>query len=358
MIVYIVLILLVLIFLLLSYRNRGRKVCVGFAYVLIVLIAGLRDNVGTDYSMYKSFFLYSNWLSVFSTNLEPVFTIIAKFTHTVFGSNYWTLFLVYAVITYAFICSNAVENEKNYWLSIYLFMAFGFYTSSLNIIRQWLAIAFIVESTNQFGEKNIKRGIVFYILAALSHFSSLVFLPFLVTAMVIKKDKTRVGIITASILIYTFGSNINDFLKFILGLIPQFNKYIKYLNYAQIETNVFVFPMFCLVTYVMYYIFVVKYGKKEHFSRFNTISLNMVIWGFGISLVGTRIMIFERVQFYSIVYLIYALPAILEQMSKRNRQIVSVCMVILGLAFYIYSLNKNGGEPLPYKFVFLDKSIF
>lgn len=356
-----------------SVNSKTRKYLLIVAFITMTFVSGLRDNVGTDYGMYKAFFINSQNLEIFTITLEPLFTITAKITHSLFGNQYFTMFLTFSIVIHYYIFKNAISySERNYYLTIFLFFAFGFFFSSMNIIRQWVAIVLTIEAAKNFINDEKVKGIIYYIFAILNHYSAILVFPFLIVGFLIKKNKTRLIIVLSSILLFLFGNNINELIYKIVLKFPQFYKYFKYSNEQETSTSIFVMPMFCLLTYILYLVFVDKktqrinkraqkleqyaipYNCKNSPICANNFIINMVILGFSVSLIGTKIAVIQRVQFYFIVYLIFAITYVIDNLGKTNRKIVVFLIILMGTVFYIYTLIGNGGEPLPYKFVFLD----
>ena len=78
----------------------------------------------------------------------------------------------------------------------------------------------------------------------------------------------------------------------------------------------------------------------------------MLIFGFFTSLLGTKVHYFERIQYYFVLSLIFVVPYIYSKLSIDYKKLAMPFCLIMGLLFYVYSLNKNGANPLPYKTIF------
>lgn len=109
----------------------------------LVLIAGLRYDVGTDYLAYLSGFRNINSLE-WSFFGEPAFRALNYLTKAFVPGPDYKIFIVIAALTYIPIYLRIKSRNPRYF-PVYLlfFILFGFYTMSFNVSRQWIAIALI-----------------------------------------------------------------------------------------------------------------------------------------------------------------------------------------------------------------------
>jgi len=358
MVVYLVNLFIVFFFLLLSRAKRTknnivkRNGCILISFLSIVLVAGLRYDVGTDFLMYNGFFRIIDSISLFSLDLEFMFVLFCKIASLI-TKNSVLLFIGIAVWTYYFIYKVAIKNIKFYELSIFLFIAFGFYSSSLNIVRQWMAIPFLMMALEMLSQNNKKKFVLFITLACLCHYTCIIIVPIIILSCLIKNDKQRLIIIIVSIFMYLFSDNIASIILQVLKFFNFGEKYYKYLlHYDNIDTNIFVMPMFSLVTYLGYLVYVkpkLDLLQSEKDKRFIKYIVNFVVLGFSTALLGTKLMYFERIQFYFLISLIFLIPIIVDNTKKNTKKLLYIFCIFMGGLFYVYSLIQNGGDPLPYQ---------
>jgi len=140
--------------------------------VYLMIVAGLRDQVGPDYGSYRGIYIYSgtkDYLSIFMKalnmegpqpmELEWLFVLINKILLNVFNAPFYMLTLVVAVIT-IFFKIDYVEDNTFYPFTFLLFMFIpGFFIGESGQIRQCLG-SFVV----YFAIKFIKQRKLFYYL--------------------------------------------------------------------------------------------------------------------------------------------------------------------------------------------------
>ncbi len=168
---------------LVDFGNRCKKsqgfIIIAIGLMLPVIVATIRgENVGKDTleytSMFNSFMSLDGLQGVLSViNTELFFIVscyIAKYT---FGIP--VVFFCYSFLTilFAYLAVSKFKKEAPVWLGYLLFLFF-FYSSSLNIMRQMLAGAYMLYASTFLLEGKKKK---FYVMAGLSvlfHLTALV----------------------------------------------------------------------------------------------------------------------------------------------------------------------------------------
>ncbi len=359
MLVYIVTLFLGYLFLLISRSKKSEKNKIyrmGFvilSILVLTIVAGIRYGVGTDFMMYNDFFYNAKKLPLISPNLEFFFVLLCKVFNPLFKDSF-SLFLFTAFFSYYFVYKNAIISNKYYELSIFLFFAFGFYTNTLNVVRQWMAIPILYLGMNYILNNKKTKGIILVIIGLLCHYTSVIPVAMFLILSKIKDDKIRIAIIVLSIILYANLDAFMDFLYKILLSTGYGAKYYKYFtreSYNNLNASIFSYPMLSLITYLAYLLFVPN-DQKKNLTKNENFLVSCIAFGFFTALIGTKNNLFERMQLYFIFPMIYIIPMVLEKTSKTNRKIMYVCCLIFGFLLYIYGISKNGGEIIPYTTIF------
>ncbi|UMQ41038.1 EpsG family protein [Chryseobacterium sp. Y16C] len=226
------------------FSKRVDKKWLWFLGIYLMIIAGLRDQVGPDYGSYRGIYIYSgtkDYVSIFMKalnmegpqpmELEWLFVLINKIMLNVFNAPFYMLTFVIAIFTIIFKI-DYVEDNTFYPFTFMLFMFIpGFFIGESGQIRQCLG-SFIV----YFAIKFIKQRKLFYYLlfiyiGAGIHNVCYVFLPmYWLVRVPLNKTWMLILIVTSIILspfeVYrVFG----DFLTSIASqseLVEGFNGYI------------------------------------------------------------------------------------------------------------------------------------
>ena len=147
-------------------------------FLIVFLFSGLRYQVGTDYVHYKYVFdhLSTDDIAVFEYGNYGLMYLV----HLTGGP-----FQLYILISSYIICYSFFRFIKSFSIdkstSLFVFLFFGlFFLSSLNFIRQFLAISFFILALCSISENKGSKAIMFFIVSVLFHTSALVTLPIFV----------------------------------------------------------------------------------------------------------------------------------------------------------------------------------
>lgn len=313
------------------------------SFISVLSVSGLRFQVGTDYNEYINLFnqVINDKNSSFFLTLEPIFIYICKIIN-IFSQDYIWLFIITSFFIIFFIFKVVIKECEFYELGIFLFLVLGFFTSSLNIVRQWMAAVVLLYGYTQSRKGYDKKFLLCILVSFLCHYSAIIVIFFFSFIMKNKNEKYRLFFIISGFLFFGNTAYIIKFFQFLCLKISILNKYYKYLNPNEdIGGSVLVLPMFCLVTYFIY-----LWRKK--FLNLN-IYCNILCLGFFFSIIGQKLMVFNRLQYYFVCILIILIPELIKTFNQKERTFIYILCIILGTIFYLYTLKINGGHPLPYQ---------
>lgn len=121
------------------------------AFLSIFLLAALRFDIGTDYSSTDGFMGYVEIFRIYADGnsirygIDPAWQGLIYFISFLGGNAQW-----FFVVTSALVCALVLRACKRLsctpLLSVALFLVAGLYLESYNIIRQWIAIACILNA--------------------------------------------------------------------------------------------------------------------------------------------------------------------------------------------------------------------
>lgn len=179
---YLFLLIFVLVFIITwgAYYYSSHKfiIWISFGFIFPFLVLFIRTYNQPDFENYKIIYnsiLYSDAFLNYLTSIEVGFLAILNMLGY-FGINYEEVSnIIFVFICFLFSYSASVHREsvkgEAYLLAFLLFSSYYFYFLSLNVVRQGLAIAFLAVGFSKVN--SCKRNhIIFFILAALFHYSS------------------------------------------------------------------------------------------------------------------------------------------------------------------------------------------
>lgn len=167
------------------FFNENRQIYYWIICIFYILVIGFRPaGIDRDYYTYlEHFYNYQN-----ITFLEPTFKIIASITHSLFGSNYIFLFIIYAIfgVLIKFI---AIQKLSNFiWGSLLIYLSCYFIVHEMTQIRAGVASACLLLSIKPLYERD--RCCYFFIAlcATLWHYSAIIM--FILYFLPLKTSKT------------------------------------------------------------------------------------------------------------------------------------------------------------------------
>ena len=171
-------------------------------FLLCFLFSGLRYQIGTDYLSYKYVF---DDLRVDDIALFEYGNYLLMYFIQLIGAP----FQLYILVTSFIICFSFFNFIKLFSrdksTSLFIFIFFGlFFLSSLNFIRQFLAISFFILALCSISQNKKIKTIIFIIISILFHTSALVTLPIFLFYKLKIKYKHVIVTISFSIFIFIF----------------------------------------------------------------------------------------------------------------------------------------------------------
>ncbi len=174
------------------FRGRSTRICVGIGLLIPCLIAGLRDiSIGTDVKFYaeplftcahtaKNFaeFYRSTIYSLLTYNYESVasfeigYLILTYISAKVFGSLPVLLFLIQALTVIPIYKGlRAFSDKQPVWLGMAVYYLM-FFNQSLNAMRQWIAMAILLQAFQFIVKSQYRRYFISVAVAMTFHYSA------------------------------------------------------------------------------------------------------------------------------------------------------------------------------------------
>ncbi len=179
----------------------------------LTLFAALRGrSVGIDYQMYEEYFLSMReggagflFSSENQYRIEWGYSLLNYLVSLVSG-DVRVFMAVAAVLIMGLTCVFIARYSPSWWLSVYVFLSFGFFNNSLCFIRQSIAIAIFLFAVPFLKEKKLVPYLVVVVLAASFHKALfiMVVLYFIAHIPVNWKSLTAYGVLTALVLIFSW----------------------------------------------------------------------------------------------------------------------------------------------------------
>ena len=227
---------------------------------------------------------------------------------------------------------------------IYITFSVTFFGMTFNGVRQAIAMAFSLYSIYYLDKKILVKGIIFFVIAVLFHYSCLVLAPFLILFYSVHSigKKLLYSVLIGSFCFgLSFGQNAY-FLQFFqyFELISDSAVASNYLQYAD-ESNVasrgIISVLGIMLPFMMYSIFL--YDSKNK----SSLAYTFIVTGAVLSNIFISIHYMYRMAAYFILPILYVLPETQERTKGYKYYALCVLNAIM-LLWYFYSLLKAGPE--------------
>jgi transmembrane protein EpsG len=294
---------------------------------ILVLVSGLRNNIGDTY-----FYMYS--YRTVQISLDSVifkadfgFNLLQMLLQQI-SNNPQLLIFVVALITNVMILLVLYKYAKLFELSIFLYITSGMYLVSMNGIRQFLASAFLFAATKYIFDGNWKKYMAMVLLAATIHQSALILIP--IYFIVRRKAWTKqTYFLLAVALVVVFGYGL--FSQALFSVIKD----TKYSEYQNLETNGANFLRVIVTAIPLIIAYLGRTKLRSIFPKSDYI-VNMCLINVVVMLVSTQQWIFARFSIYFGLYSLILIPWIIKLFIPKHQKLVYYAIVVCYLIYYYY----------------------
>ena len=335
------------------YRN---KIILSLYFVLFFILAVFKGiTVGTDSSMYYSFFLSKSY-SIVEPGVGFFYDLAVRFDQfLIFQIGCYTIMLF-------FIYYGIKKYSPNYLISILLFLLMHIYYTGYNQLRQMIAASIVFCFVNYLlsDKKTDKFKFIFIILLALLFHNSAIFLflLFLIPKKVFS-SKVVIPLFLITIVLYfipSFKNVVGDILSSVSGFYGE--KYQQKLDFFFAVNKEKGLLQLIPVIIQMIFVTISLYFPKEKLKlnindRLYQFSTNIVIINLCLySLSGVEAI--DRLQVYFLCFYIYYFSIVIHRLlncrKRLHGQILVISIIAYWILYYMLRLFTNVHGIVPYRF--------
>lgn len=323
------------------------------SYILLLIFAGFRYGIGTDYFNYEDIFFNIHKNTNYNSGLEYGFYFLSNILPQK-KEGFFSLIFITSLIT-NFILFLAIKNrvkdktpQERFLILLYFFIS-NLYFLPFNGIRQGIAFSCTLLSFIFIKERRFFYFLILILLGSLFHKSVLLFIPFYFIYNLNIKNFFCLSLVFISLLLVKSGLfklAISIFIS-ILG-----EKYVRYLenpvDYGGSGLGVYVYVILFLFVYSVK--FIIK-NKQMETKEYNFLFLMFSI-GISFRIFALDNIIFVRPSYYFTVFDTFFIPLFIMCFNK-NRFIVFSVITFLYLINFLASLSNSNGL-LPYQNIFIN----
>lgn len=332
-----------------SRRQVRSGLCLFTIFTILFAVSACRMNVGNDYAKYVEFMHLIACDAYDYVPTEAGFNALVTILYEIAGGeNFLLVFAVFAFFTLWLFLKAMYEQSDSFGWSFFLFMAFGFYFSTFNTVRYYLALALAL-----YGVKYVLRGewgkfILLVLLGSLFHKSMLVVIPLYFLASLAWK---KWQLVLMALFCTTFFFLQDFYLKAVVFLYPSYED-TEYLEGGISWFNI-LRCLGVLVFSLLYYRQAVEGSRRNRFYFFCNLGA-LVLYT-----CCSFLPIITRIGYYLNVTQILFIPAVLAKIEdRRQRRFWSLAIGLAAFGYFVIYLMRAGNDGirvLPYQtFMFHD----
>lgn len=320
-------------------ENKNKFTIADFVVLLlIIVVAAIRYYVGADYESYYK--LYNNITQfsiqqIWENNSVIAFNLLMYFTKKVIQFDYG-IFLTTSVIIYPIIYIFMLKKSENPIQSLMLFFTLGFFNTTLNIIKQAIAMSIMLIATDNLNQKRIIRFVLLALLATLFHETAIIIAILLIIIKNIRPSQKMllvsiiIGIIL--LLLFTYLPNILHYIPFI-----ETEKSSVYFSNQNLGYNSTMLAKIGVAGYLIFNViitYIIISNKEEiiNQNKDNQLYINMLLVAIPFNIIALKQRYLIRITFYFTIILIVLLPTLFKQLKNRQSRKVYIllisCMII------------------------------
>lgn len=330
-------------------RTRDkRKMFLYFFLAMLIptTLMAFRYGVGQDY-FYTYVPVFNSILYGTNTGIEWGYYFLNKLCQ-VFTDDSQSIFILTSLIFCLCIAGAMRHHIKSgtLFLSMYIFIAGGFYLYSFNVVRQCMAVAIFCFAIKYIYQKKPIQYFTLICLAALIHKSALIYIPIY---FIVRREYHLFTYLFILLLIKLFSPQIVQFIgKFLEG-----TKYYNYISgyYADSSSNSITASQLLNIFVFIIIIYIEKRNKVHDkmlciFGNIHFVGIIFTMFMGLIPLIFRMSNLFYLIQFLSVPYIVG------NYVPKKLRWIAYASIISVYGLLFIHTLITNGNNILPYQFFF------
>ena len=233
-----------------------------------------------------------------------------------------------ALITNVLIVITLYKYSRMIELSLFVYIASGIYTVSMNGIRQSLAAAIIFAATKYILDGNFKKFLIGYIISFNYSSNSLNFIP--IYFIVRRKAWTRDTYILLGLGVL-IAAGFSEFSQLLFSAIED----TKYGHYSEFDEGGSSFTRVAVSAVPLVLAFFGKEKLRELWPKSDYI-VNLATLGVVFLILATKNWIFARFNIYFNLYSFILISWVVMLMAKKDRRFIYYGILICYLFFFIY----------------------
>lgn len=321
-----------------SDRKRRFFLCLVVGLQLFVTAAFRDVSVGRDLENYIPAYEYisgASWAELFFVPFEKGYVFLNKLLSFITLEIRLLLILISGFVVWGYI-RFIYRNSSMPWLSLFLFVAMGFFTESLSMLRQAVAMVIVLSGLEYIEKRHFGKYLSVVMLAMTFHLTAVIALILYPFFRLKLNFRNFVLIVTGcGLFMLAIGRGV---LNFFIA-----NFYSLYASNVQSGSG---WSMLLLLL-------VIAAGGMLPYSsgRPRGVCMSMIVLASCMQLFALQFALFARIVMYFSMALIVCIPEALSRLQDRQmRLIMTLTVCVLAVMYFVFLiLGRNAAGIVPYR---------
>jgi len=297
------------------------------AALTLVLVAGLRNNIGDTFAYAHSYRTMDFNMQTVLQSRDIGFNLFQMLLKQL-SDDPQLLIFVTALLTNWTIVLVMCRYSKLLEISLYVYIASGAFTVSMNGMRQYLTAAIVFAATKFLMDGSWKRYMAVILFASLFHQSALVLIP--IYFVVRRKAWTGATFALLGIAVLVV-AGFNEFQDVLFAALKDTN-YGHYKEFSEGGANI----LRVIVDAIPLFIAYLGRDKLRQLFPKSDIIVNLSIIGAVLMIIASQNWLFARMAIYFSLYQMILISWIILLFRRQDRPLVYLGILGFYFAFYFY----------------------
>lgn len=302
-------------------ENGNKKAYLIACFALLTVVASIRaSTVGADTAMYARSYVAigsSSWTSLTSSfRYEWGFLVLCKLLGYV-TRDPQLLIAVSSLLINIPIAIFIYRNSPKPELSVFLYVGLTYYTQNMNVMREAIAVAFILIAFEMLKSEHRFWFVAFVLIAFSFHKTALFLLVLLPLWNLDFKRKTLIAYLALGVVLFIFATPISNLLAGLLGKDSIYRDEFTGSNYfgALFKALLAMFISFVVLNYY-------RVGSKRGFvlSQTDRFYCHMLMLWVMFTILGMQIQIYARLCMYFNVFALVGIAGALRFVGDKGER--------------------------------------
>jgi hypothetical protein len=320
------------------YSARYKKTGYLSATIILILVAALRFNTGTDFNTYATIWSgipqLGSLYDVSNFYLEPAFVFSSSVLKTIYTGNF-IFFFSFAAATVGMLSYSLYRLKLNVVAGLLLYFCLFYFAYTFNGMKQALSMSIFLISLVNLRDRDQKKYYLINLIGLLFHYSSIVYLifGFILFLEISKKKLLILGVMLILAGTAAYLTNVIEVLvKYIFSNLFQ-SKVDTYFIHFQEGTKLIEFlPRLLLLVWILFCVFKLSPSQMQK----SIVLFYFVGFTFYISLLDYNMLATRINMLFRICEIVLALSFLNSVLRSENKVLIySGFLLVYTVQFYI-----------------------